>query len=177
MTQITTSERIRIFATYWGAKVQVEKLDNKVFTLHSICEDGYLRLITKEAKLTWLPCIDCSLLLRNISALTDAEAIEVAKIATNRMIEGLTTEDFIIERIENASASIRFVDNLFEVCNIGFDGNCLVYYDEKYPKIEKRHNGQVRIIDYLRSISINIGYSTHSAQDLIDAGIVVESKL
>lgn len=77
MTQITTSERTAVISSYPNAKVFYA---NQEWFIQSFWKRGLIGLSTlnddeaKDKIGVWCES-DCSLLLRNISALTDAEAI------------------------------------------------------------------------------------------------------
>lgn len=188
MTQITTSERIAVFHAYRNAKVQYKGEQWQVNYVNresdrigvSIPFASGKDWVKPERRMV-IDISDCSLLLRNISALTDAEAIDVAKMLSYHPDICDVWDD--IKDDFDASDVVRHegcIEVLFtHVCFIGsiriYHDLRIYTHDEDGEEISTGTWGiSPAVTDYLRSLSINIGYSTHSAQDLIDAGIVVE---
>jgi hypothetical protein len=80
----------------------------------------------------------------------EEDLMQIAMFATNRLIEGLDINDFHIEHHGECSIDIRFLDNIYEVINIDEQLNVLVYNDLIDPKIERRVQNQILIVEFLK---------------------------
>ena len=130
---ITNEERARIFAAYWGAEVFYEyNYDGKHQSTSSVLS---VLMDNDDAK--------GQLLLKDLSQISDEDAIEVAKIIGCKQCG----KDGISELIPHLLYVMRNGDLI-------------------------KGEVMVKVIDYLRSNSYNLGFGKYSAQDLIDAGIV-----
>jgi len=149
MVQIPAEDRVRIFHAYNEADVQWEVTPDG--TIHNYTSVEYwgngLGLSLRS--------LPCKILLNYLTSITDEHAIEVAKIAKlfNRTC---------LEYIGCAS------DNYLSIGKYITSEITINYFDFVLsPKV------LLKIFDYLRSKSYNVGYGSYSAQDLIDAGIAV----
>ncbi len=83
------------------------------------------------------------------SKISDEHLIEIAKLATNRMLPHYGIDDFDITRLEN-SVDVRFIDDLHTIVNVEDNKDILVYdYSTDEPKIERRVQNQYKIFKYM----------------------------
>lgn len=147
MNKISNEERVRIFAAYWGAKCERNELlaDNigMMFFAQIVGFQHYLP--------------ECQLLLRDLSSITDEDAIEILKM------------DYGWEKEKTEYSQIN---------NIETYGNRIII---RYAYKNKTSHGfgtryfsdfNTKQTDFLRSKSYNIGYGSYSPQDLINNKIV-----
>ena len=145
--KIDNDTRGKIFAAYWGADIHITT---------NIEGNAVVEKMnwTHIEDLTSLYAEDFAfqLLLRPLEAMTDEEAQVICKILGLQFSN--TDENFFFD----LSGLAEYLTELLNGVN---------RFEDKYTL-----NQMVELIDYLRSIGINIGYGKYSAQDLIDAGLV-----
>jgi len=177
-----------MFAAYKGASVLPitnSGTEEKVFAIHGVVEWADCYSLWDSSETGWRSTFrSFKLLLTPLSKISDADAIEVAKLATNRKLPHYGVDEFYITKNEN-SISIVFVDDQDIIINIDFGGDVLVYNDGLplgEPFIEKRHSNQSAIIDYFRSATrldgtvkpvYDLGYM--NIKSLIEAGYAIDA--
>jgi hypothetical protein len=144
--ELSKEEVSRVFAMYLGCDCEatdgndkdVYKVDSDIIGLHQQWSGGV------------------RLRLRTIDQITDAEAIEVAKIVARRPPH-YTVDDADITRLASA-IEVVFTDKLNEVINIANNCDCLLYIHPPSGKryIELRPYGQTQYAQYLISIGIAV---------------------
>jgi len=168
--KISNEERKLIFHAYSQAQVKYnDDIFNNItlgiggYTL--VSDDGDHRINGK-----WTNPILPQLLLKPLSAISQVEAVEVAKI---------------INRGSKYSFNVVYVPDYTPchnyVTNEDFQVRIIRICDDKggqhgYIVVDMAESGfnKIDAIDYLRSKSYNIGYGQHSPSDLISSGIVIE---
>jgi len=147
MTQISATDRARIFAAYWGAKVVQIQSDGDRLPL--VVDWEFMSSLNDSDT-------DEYLLLTPVERITDEDATRIMEIRHK-------------SNYSSCAVSVtHFEKEYFCVVAISFEGKVLsierIYFNNPLITIEE--------IDYLRSRSYNIGYGKYSAADLVAAGVV-----
>lgn len=147
--ELKNEERSRIFAAYWGAKFIVKK------------EISAIERVVNWRCLQFINSLDYQLLLSPLSAISDEHAIEVARMSGIEASD-LYTDQYHISKWNNLQTIGKqiAIDLIQKEMNI------------KPPRINK----VMQIIDKLREWRYNVGYGKYSPADLVNMGIVIETK-
>lgn len=102
------------------------------------------------------------LVLKSLEQITDEDAIEVAKM----LIYGVI--------IDNPTVEVSLTGKRVWTggCGVAVIGDGNLYWTNNQFNLASVAVQHLKSFDYLRSKGYNIGYGSHSAQDLIDAGVV-----
>lgn len=178
MNKISNEERESVFHAYHKAQVECkpygETLRTEIGSIKGV-QDGLVNVkIPKWQSITSIQYDKCQLLLRNLSSITDEDAIEVARIIVPLMFVN-TKKGWIVSRYITVTGYLYVkIHHHKKVWSVQIDVQLVNFDVDGMEERCTRENDMkpVAVIDFLRSKGYNIGYGSYSPQDLVNNNTV-----